>query len=169
MSTNNLNIVIRPVRPEDAEDLQYNCFSANFLDEVKTDIEERIKAFEKGQLVHLVAEVEGVVIGTGILTKNYHPYKTHRGKVGSLVVHPDYQRKGIARSIIDAMHCYAESMGLRYLDVGCRGGTPAENVYPRLGFFECSRIPEVLVEPWGENLVFDEVSFYMPVVCKRNE
>ena len=156
-------IIVRPVEPRDAVQLRENCFSANTLAEVKADIVERVQGFEQGTLVHLVAEVDGIVVGTGILTRNEHPFKAHRGTVGSLVVHPDYQRRGIARRIIRAMHGFAAEMGIDLLEVGCRGGTPAEQVYPRLGFVECGRFPRGLIEPWGERLAFDEVSFYMPV------
>ena len=92
----------------------------------------------------------------------------HRGKVGSLVVHPAYQRRGIARHIVAEMHVYAALMGLEFLEVGCRGGTPAEQVYPRLGFIEYGRFPRGLIEPWGDCLVFDEISFYMPVRRKES-
>jgi GNAT superfamily N-acetyltransferase len=161
-------IVVRPVRPEDAVQLRENCFSMNTLAEVEADIAERVEAFEAGTQVHLVAEVqeEGqtpVVVGTGILTRNEHPFMAHRAKVGSLVVHPDYQRRGISRRIIETMCDHAQSMGIAFLEVGCRGGTPAEQVYPRLGFIECGRFPRGLIEPWGDHLVFDEVSFYMSV------
>ena len=59
--------IIRPVRPEDAADLRENCFSANTLEEIQADIEQRIKTFEQGIQVHLVAEVDGTVVGTGLL------------------------------------------------------------------------------------------------------
>jgi GNAT superfamily N-acetyltransferase len=161
-------IVVRPVKPEDAAQLRENCFSMNTLAEIQADIAERVKAFEAGTLVHLVAEVQGSegasgVVGTGILIRNEHAFMTHRGKVGSLVVHPDYQRRGIARRIVETMRDYAPSMGIEFLEVSCRGGTPAEKVYPRLGFVECGRFPRGLVEPWGDHLVFDQVSFYMAV------
>jgi GNAT superfamily N-acetyltransferase len=156
-------IIVRPVEPKDAVQLRENCFSANTLAEVEAGIAERIQGFEQGTVLHLVAEVEGVVVGTGILTRNEHPLKAHRGTVGSLVVHPDHQRQGIARRIVDTMRGYAEEMGIAFLEIGCRGGTPAEQVYPRLGFVECGRFPGGLIEPWGERLAFDEVSFYMTV------
>jgi len=61
------------------------------------------------------------------------------------------------------MHGYATDMGIEFLEIGCRGGMPAEQVYPRLGFIDCGRFPRGLIEPWGGRLEFDEVSFYMPV------
>jgi GNAT superfamily N-acetyltransferase len=156
-------VIVRPVEFKDAEQLRENCFSANTLAEVEADVVERIQGFEQGRLVHLVAEVDGIVVGTGILTRQEHPFRAHRGTVGSLVVHPDYQRRGIARRIVNAMHGYAAAMEVEFLEIGCRGGTPAEQVYQRLGFIECGRFPRGLIEPWGERAVFDEVSFYLPV------
>jgi GNAT superfamily N-acetyltransferase len=168
VSSNKNTVMVRPVKPEDAVQLRENCFSMNTLAEIEADIAERVKAFEAGTLVHLVAEVqdsEGTsgVVGTAILTRNEHPLMAHRGKVGSLVVHPDYQRRGIARRIIETMCDYAAEMGIEFLEVGCRGGTPAEKAYPRLGFIECGLFPRGLIEPWGDHLAFDHVSFYMPV------
>ena len=166
MPNDTASVIVRPVEPEDAVQLRENCFSANKLAEVQAGIIERIEAFEKGLQVHLVAEVEGVVVGTGMLIRSDHALQSHRGMVGSLVVHPAYQRRGIARRIVDEMHGYAASMGVAFLEVGCRGGTPAEKVYPRLGFTEWGRFPKGLVEPWGDHSSFDHVCFYMPV---RNE
>lgn len=42
-----------------------------------------------------------------------------------------------------------------------RGGTPVETVYRKLGFIEYGRLPNGLIESWGEHDVYDEVFFYM--------
>jgi GNAT superfamily N-acetyltransferase len=97
------------------------------------------------------------------LVRNAHPLYAHRGELAGLVVHPDYQRQGIARRLVEKVCEYGTSMGLGILETGCRGGTPAEDVYPRLGFRECGRLPGGIVEPWGDHQAFDEVSFYMPL------
>jgi GNAT superfamily N-acetyltransferase len=110
-----------------------------------------------------VAEVEGVVVGTGGLVRKAHALRAHRGELVSLVVHPDYQRTGIARRIVTDLCGRAAEMGLQILEVGCRGGTPAEVVYGRLGFVECGRLPGGIVEPWNEGRVYDDVSLYMSV------
>jgi GNAT superfamily N-acetyltransferase len=91
-----------------------------------------------------------------------HPLHAHRGEVTSLVVDPRYQRRGIARRIVEATREHAAT-GIEILEVGCRGGTPAESVYPRLGFVEYGRLPHGIAEPYGERHTYDEVFFYMPV------
>ena len=156
-------INLRPVRPDDAAELRENIFSANALNEVEARIAENVRAFAQGTEVHLVAEVDGAVVGTGGLVRKTHPLHTHRGELVSLVVHPDYQRRGIARRIVEGVLCYAASMDIDILEVGCRGGTPAEQVYPRLGFVECGRLPGGIIEPWGTHKTYDEVSFYIPI------
>jgi GNAT superfamily N-acetyltransferase len=157
------NIIVRPVQPGDAEQLRENVFSANTLQEVEERIAGSIEAAEKKTQVLLVAEVDGVVVGTGTFVRNTHSLYAHRAEVGSLVVHPHYQRRGIARRIVEQIKDRAASMGLEVLEVSCRGGTPAEEVYRHLGFVEWGRLPRGIVEPWGEREVYDEVQFYMPI------
>jgi GNAT superfamily N-acetyltransferase len=161
-------ILIRPVEPGDAAQLRENCYSANTLAKVEERIADNLRAYQEGTGVHLVAEVKGVVVGTGGLVRKAHPLHAHRGELVSLVVHPDYQRRGIARRIVTDLRRYAAEMGLQILEVSCRGGTPAEVVYGRLGFVECGRLPAGIlpggiIEPWSERRVYDEVSFYMSV------
>jgi ribosomal protein S18 acetylase RimI-like enzyme len=155
--------IIRPVRPEDARDLRENCFSANTLAEVEERIAQSLQAVEEGTQVLFVAEVGGVVAGTGAFVRNTHPLYAHRAEVTGLVVHPDYQRRGIARRIVEQIAETAASMGLEMLEIGVRGGTPAEEVYRRLGFVEWGHLPRGILEPWGEHKVYDLVHFYMPL------
>jgi GNAT superfamily N-acetyltransferase len=163
MPDNARTILVRPVQPEDAEPLRANCYSANTLAQVKERIAQNVQAYEQGTEVHLVAEVDGIVVGTGGLVRKTHPLHAHRGELVSLVVHPDHQRQGIARRIVAELCRYAAPFGITLLEVGCRGGTPAETVYARLGFVECGRLPGGIVEPWGEQRAYDEVSFCMPL------
>jgi hypothetical protein len=54
-------------------------------------------------------------------------------------------------------------MGVEILEIRVRGGTPAEEVYRRLGFIEYACLPGGIKEPWGDGNVFDEVLLYLPV------
>ena len=44
-----------------------------------------------------------------------------------------------------------------------RADTPAEQVYPRLGFVEYGRLPRGIKESWGDQRVFDMVYLYQPL------
>jgi ribosomal protein S18 acetylase RimI-like enzyme len=160
---NSENIIIRPVAREDAADLQENCLSMNTLEEVKERVENTIQMFEEENGVQLVAEVDGMVVGTVTLSRNSHPFYAHRAEVDSVVVCGYYQRRGIARRLIAGCRTHAESMGVEILEIGVRGGTPAEEVYRRLGFIEYARLPQGIKEPWDGGGVFDEVLLYQPV------
>ena len=145
-------ITIRPVEREDAADLLENCFSMSTLEGVQKRIENTIQMLEEGTGVRFVAEVDGVVVGTVMLKRNSHPLYAHRAEVFDIVVCGYYQRRGIAAS-----------MGVEILEIGVRGGTPAEEVYRRLGFIEYARLPEGIKEPGDGGNIFDEIRFYQPV------
>jgi acetyltransferase len=137
---NDETITIRPVERGDAADLRENCFSMNTLEEVKERIENTIQMLEEGTGVRFVAEVDSMVVGTVMLKRNSHPLYAHRAELYDVVVRGDYQRRGIARRLIAKCRAHAASMGVEILEIGVRGGTPAEEVYRRLGFVEVRRM-----------------------------
>jgi len=156
-------LCIRPVTLDDVASLRENCFSMNTLEQIQGLVQQNLTPFEEGKRVHLVAEVAGKVIGTVTLTREEHPLESHRAELSSLVVHPDYQRRGIARCLVEVSKSYARDMGIEILEVSCRGGEVAETVYRHLGFIEWGRLPRGLVEPWGDHAVYDVVHFYQPL------
>ena len=157
------NGVVRVVHPDDATELQATCLPMASVDDVRRDIDENVAGLARGQCVQLVAEADGRVAGMVIIVREPHSLRQHRGSLFSLVVGATYQRRGIARQLIDQARQHARRMGIEILEISCRGATPAEHVYRRLGFEELGRLPNGLKEPWGDHHTFDEVSFYMPV------
>jgi GNAT superfamily N-acetyltransferase len=158
-----IDIVVRPVRLSDAVDLRDNCFSMNALEEVQSRIRTNLRTLEEGSGLQLVAEVDGRVVGTVALNRHTHPLFAHRAQVDDVVVHGDYQRRGIARRLVAELRNRAQAMGVEILEVSCRAGTAAEQVYPRLGFIEYGRLPRGIKEPWGDYQVFDMVYLYQPL------
>ena len=157
------DVIVRPVRLSDVPDLQKNCFSMNTLEQVQSRIEVNIQEAEEQKGLQLVAEVDGVVVGTGGMKRHSHPLESHRAELVDLVVHGDYRQRGIARRLVEGCCTHAASLGAEILETSCRGGTPAEKVYPRLGFMEWGRLPRGLIEPWGERAAYDLVCFYRSV------
>ena len=158
---------IRPVTLNDAVDVRNNCFSMNTLEEVQARLTRTLEMFEEGTGVQLVAEFEGAVVGTAYLRRDPNPLRAHRAQLDDSVVHGGYWRRGFARQLVEECFRFARSLGIEIVEVSVRGGTPAEHVYRRLGFIECGRLPRGIVEPWGEQQVFDEVFFYQPVEQPR--
>ncbi len=79
-----------------------------------------------------------------------------------MVVAGDYQGRGLARRLIEALCLHSAQMGIKIFETSVRGGTPAEEVYRKVGFQEYGRLPGGLMEPWGEQLVYDLVLFWRP-------
>jgi len=158
------SVIIRPVRREDAADLQANCFSRNTLEDVQQQIEGSLAGMANGQWLHLVAEVDGIVVGSAELRRETHRLLRHRAEWTGVVVCGPYQGRGIAHTLLQETLAQAATWGIELLTVGVRGGTPAEEVYHRLGFREYAGLPGGFKEVGdGELLVFDDVSLYLPV------
>lgn len=157
-------LVVRPVRETDDIDLQANCFSRNTLAQVQEQIKENLAATAHGLHFQLVAEVAGIVVGNAELERETHHLLQHRAEWCGVVVDELYQRRGIARALLQQTLAQAASWGIELLTVGVRGGTAAEQVYHRLGFQEYSCLPGGFKEVHdGELLIFDDVRLYLPV------
>jgi ribosomal protein S18 acetylase RimI-like enzyme len=129
-------VKIRPVRLSDAQQVQESCFTMNTLDKVEDGIRQSLQGSVKGKEIQLVAEVDSKVVGIVSLIRQVHSLQSHRAEVAGLVVHPDFQRRGIARKLVEACQEKAQELGISLLEISCRGGEPAEQIYPRLGFME---------------------------------
>ena len=158
------SVIIRPVRREDAVDLQANCFSRNTLEEVQQQVESSLATMADGQWLHLVAEVDEIVVGSAELKRETHRLLQHRAEWTGVVVSGLYQGRGIACALLRETLAQATTWGIELLTVGVRGGTGAEEVYRRLGFREYARLPGGFKEVRdGKLLVFDDVSLYLSV------
>lgn len=156
-------LTIRPVTMSDGAQLQANCFSAVSVEQVQDAIRATLAAAVDGKELQLVAEIGGLVIGAATLIREAHRLRAHRAGVFGLVVHPAYQQQGVARQLVDALALHGQALGIEVLEISCRGGTDAEQVYPRLGFTEYGRLPQGLLETGEEPVSFDEVYFYRAV------
>ncbi|HEY3416993.1 MAG TPA: GNAT family N-acetyltransferase [Armatimonadota bacterium] len=159
-------MVIRVVCEDDAESLWENIFSRNTLNEVKERISGNLRASAAGQMTHLVAEVDGHIVGNMLVTFDAHPLHAHRCSLYDVVVNPAFQRMGIARRLLEACQQQAVEKGKSLIIVNTRGDTTAETVYRKLGFIEYGRLPNGFVEQppfWDNRCAYDEVLFYLPL------
>ncbi|KEQ99621.1 hypothetical protein AUEXF2481DRAFT_35533 [Aureobasidium subglaciale EXF-2481] len=82
-----------------------------------------------------------------------------RGSVEKLLVSPRYRRKGIAKRLMSKLEQVALERGTSLLTLDTEAGSPAEGIYPRLGYTRLGAIPRYGVSPKDGRLV-DEVFFY---------
>lgn len=132
---------IRVVRPADAESLRENCLSQMSLDAVRDQISRDLEDYARGDVVPLVAAVEGAVIAMATLRRNTHHRSRHRAEISPVVVTGPYQRRGCARRLVEALRQRAATLGIDQLEISAAAGSPAEVVYRRLGFIEWGRLP----------------------------
>lgn len=135
------HVHIRPVTLADTAQLQATCFSASTLEQVRAAIVNTLAATQAGKELQLVAEVNSKVVGSATLIRDAHPLRSHRAGLLGLVVNPAFQKRGIARQLVDALLVHAQSIGIEILESSCRAGTGAEAVYPKLGFTAYGRLP----------------------------
>jgi ribosomal protein S18 acetylase RimI-like enzyme len=122
--------IIRPARLDDAEALRNHCYSSFRFDDVRDYLAWCLRQADKGWIVRLVAEVGGQAVGNAQLTQ-----WGQSGEIGSLVVAPDYRRRGLARRLLAALIDEADRRGLEALEISASEGQPfIVALYQRLGF-----------------------------------
>ncbi len=92
-------------------------------------------------VVLLLAEVAGRIIGTAQLQPAESANGQHRGDVAKVMVHPDWQRQGIGRRLMVRVEAAARATGRWLLVLDTRDGDPANRLYRSLGYQEVGRIP----------------------------
>lgn len=149
-------IKIRKVKQSDVRSIWENIFSRNTPEEVDQRIAESIKEMEAERRIHLVAELEGNVIGNIMLVKEQHVLYSHRCRLDDVVINPAFQKQGLATRMFEEACKYASELKFYCVTTTCRGdGT--ELFYKSLGMKECGRIPDGIFEPWGEYKKYDEI------------
>jgi len=155
-------MTIRELKQSDFRDLQANIFVRDTIDEVEERTKANIERAAKGEIIVLVAELDGEVVGNVQLTKYAHPLYAHRIKLDDVVVCHRFWGKGIARRLFEACKERVKSEGISIIETSVRGGEPAEQVYLKFGFAEYGRLHNGITEPWSGN-VFDEVLLYAKI------
>jgi GNAT superfamily N-acetyltransferase len=102
---------------------------------------------ETGRTVPFVAEEDGVIAAVVLLQMITKPNQPHRCEVAKLLVHSDYQRRGIGRALMQALEAEAKTCGrtLIMLDAVAHGG--AESFYRNLGYTFYGLVPRFALAP----------------------
>jgi ribosomal protein S18 acetylase RimI-like enzyme len=136
------NTVIRIWRMDDVDDIWENVFSRNTPEEIKDRIRSDLKKLDEKLGFHVVAEVDGVVVGT-LGCQRISSY-SRNAELNDFVIHPDYQGKGLARQLLDGMvseikkNLYANNpVSMLMISTGAEPeNQEVFNKYKSLGFIE---------------------------------
>ena len=115
-------------------------------------------AVESGATLLFVAEIESEIVGTVQVGFAQMPNQPHRGDLKKLLVHRKARSNGIARLLMAAAESEAARRGKTLLVLDTATGSPAEAIYPRLGWIRCGVIPDYAM--WPEGGYCDTTLFY---------
>jgi len=100
----------------------------------------RLSSIEKGEVIQLVAENEGKIVGNAKVVK-LSERESHVGKLG-ISVRSGYRRIGIATKLIEILLREAKKQRLKIILLAVyENNLPAITLYRKLGFKEIGRTP----------------------------
>jgi GNAT superfamily N-acetyltransferase len=90
------------------------------------------------------------VVGVVMLSMPSSETGPFRGVVEKLLVHKAFRGRGGARTLMSALETEATKRGRTILLLDTETGSPAEEVYKKLGYVELGQIPRYGLSPNGE-------------------
>ena len=102
------------------------------------DVEE---ALAHGHRELLLAERDGILVGTVQLELAQKPNARHRAEITKLLVHTQARRQGVGRLLLQEVEKLAQSHGRTLLYLDTREGDVAEQLYRQTGYLRAGRIP----------------------------
>jgi ribosomal protein S18 acetylase RimI-like enzyme len=149
-----MNIVIRPLRADDARALL--SFANTLVDEdtflqlsgtrlsltkEKSYIEDALTRMKKHTKIHLVAVHGGQIIGSAEVRRG-EKRKAHMGEIGIAVLAP-YRGKGVGRKLMESLIAEAKKIKLRMLMLHCfETNDVAISLYKQFGFVVSGLLPD---------------------------
>jgi len=103
----------------------------------------------KGDTLHMVAQVDGKIVGTVQVGFSTKPNQPHRGDLMKLLVHRNARGLGLSRKLMDRIEMEAAKRGKTLLVLDTSTGSLAESIYPRLGWQRVGVIPDYALHPDG--------------------
>ena len=96
---------------------------------------------ESGRQVLLVAERDGTIVGTAILTPAPQPNQPHRADVGKMLVHSSARRLGLGSALLVAIEQLADRQGRTLLMLDTEKGSAGEHLYTASGWTKYGEVP----------------------------
>jgi GNAT superfamily N-acetyltransferase len=125
-------------------------------EDVEPALEHLLEGLRTRGDVLVVLTVDGALAGFAGLVTSAHVLKKHWATVLRVQIHPDYQKRGLGRMLVQGVHDVARRHGWEFLHLTVRGGTGIQAFYARLGYVEVGRIPDALRVAPGDDR--DEIS-----------
>jgi ribosomal protein S18 acetylase RimI-like enzyme len=101
----------------------------------------------RGNRVLLAAVSSDTAVGTVQLETRLPPNQPHRCEVSKMAVHPHHRRRGIARSLMQALEGHARARGKTLITLDTKTGDAAQSLYASLGYAEAGIVPGFALDP----------------------
>jgi len=136
------DIVTRKASLEDATSLHENLFQNRTSSKVKDFLVKDVEMMDKGDMIRLVAEVNGEVVGNiQIYFKFDHPLFHHTAEMHTVRVNENYRRIGVASKLIESALVLSKQKSIEIMTVWVDGNNlPATRLYHKAGFTEYGRL-----------------------------
>ncbi len=109
----------------------------------------QMEAIEAGGRVLLVAEADGRIVGTVVVTFAPQPNGPHRAEIGKMLVHSSVRRRGVGRQLLAAAEEVARRAGKTLLHLDTQTGSAGEALYRATGWIEFGVMPGHSLTPDG--------------------
>jgi GNAT superfamily N-acetyltransferase len=106
-----------------------------------------LPALGAGERRLLVARIEGRIAGTVQLAFATQPNQAHRADVTKLLVHPEAQRLGLGRALMQRLEALARAEGRVLLTLDTVEGSAAQRLYESLGWVMLGVVPRFALSP----------------------
>ncbi len=110
---------------------------------------EVLQGMVEENLVLLVAEDEGEVVGSVQLLLSERQNGHHRAEIRKLMVRNTHRQHGLGRALLAAAHVEADYRGRTLLVLDTRTGDAGERLYESMGYARAGEIPGFTIEPDG--------------------
>ncbi|UHS55441.1 GNAT family N-acetyltransferase [Agrobacterium vaccinii] len=107
------------------------------------------RSVESGDTLHVVAEVDGKIVGTVQVGLASKPNQPRRGDLMKLLVHRSARGLGLSRLLMERVEAEAVARGRTLLVLDTASGSTAEAIYPRYGWQRVGVIPNYAMHPDG--------------------
>ena len=125
--------------------VQHGLASWELTPPIQTEIQTRMSNLLEQKYPYFVAEIDSIVVGYTYASA-YRPRLGYRYTVeNSVYVHPNYQRRGLGRLLLNRLIEACEASGYRQMIavIGDSGNTPSIRLHQELGFIHIGTLPSI--------------------------
>jgi GNAT superfamily N-acetyltransferase len=128
--------------------------SVNFMAGVTEEVTRafwlgQLPGVEKDERILLVAEQDGRLIGTAVVSFAPQPNAPHRAEIGKMLVHSSVRRQGLGRRLLAAAETAARGAGRTLLVLDTEAGSSGDHLYRSSGWTELGTMPGHSFTPDG--------------------